>query len=258
MGHGHSLVTAELIQLELWILGLPMRETSLVFSYDQQVISGADDRPPLPSGKGLKFIVDDPLTGNRSSTWRIWTGKNVDDVCVCETKSGGRWKASLHNEWGTWRIAMTREAAEKQGIPRLVLSEQERRMPVEGWSEWIAILIPCADLRFSSEWIPNHVIRIPTSPAHSAVGIRLLLQEPGIASYQPIQEAFGLGALMRSNGGAVYVFAEPVALCYEQHESLAEFRSDARRSVPPEHRDGRFIGILAMDDQHALVDLALG
>ena len=235
-----------------------MRETSLVFSYDQQVISGADDRPPIPSGKGLKFLVEDPSTSKRSSTWRIWTGKNVDDVYICETKSGGQWKTSLHNDWGKWRIAMTKEAADDQDIQRPVLNEQERRMPVEGWSEWIAILIPCADLRFSSESIPNHVIRIPTSPAHSAVGVRLLLQEPGTVTYQPIQEAFGVGALMRSNGGAVYVFAEPVALEYEQHESLAKFRNDARRSVPPEYRDGRFIGILAMDDQHALVDLALG
>lgn len=63
--------------------------------------------------------------------------------------------------------------------------------------------------------------------------------------------------LTRPNDGAVYVFAEPVALGYEQHESLAAFRSDARRSVPPEHRDGRFVGILAIDDQRLLVDLAL-
>ncbi len=153
---------------------------------------------------------------------------------------------------------MTKEAADDQGIQRQVLSEQARPMPVEGWSEGITLLIPCADLRLSSESIPNDVIRIPTSPSHSAVGVRLLLQEPGIATYKPIQEAFGLGVLMRPNGGVVYVFAEPVALGYEEHESLAAFRSDARRSVPPEHRDGRFVGILAINDHRLLVDLALG
>jgi hypothetical protein len=153
---------------------------------------------------------------------------------------------------------VTKEAADDQGIQRQVLSEQARPMPVEGWSEGITLLIPCADLRLSSESIPNDVIRIPTSPSHSAVGVRLLLQEPGIATYKPIQEAFGLGVLMRPNGGVVYVFAEPVALGYEEHESLAAFRSDARRSVPPEHRDGRFVGILAINDHRLLVDLALG
>ena len=229
-----------------------------MFAYEQQVISGADDRSPLPSGKSLKFLAEDPSTGNRSSTWRIWTGKNVDDVYICEEKSGGEWKTSLHNDWGKWRIAMTKEAADDQGIQRSVLSEQARRMPVGGWSEGTAVLIPCADLQLSSESIPNDVIRIPTSPTHSAVGVRLLLQEPGTTTYQPIQEAFGLGVLMRHNGGAVYVFAEPVAFSYEQHESLAAFRSDARRSFLPEDRDGRFVGILAIDDQRFLVDLALG
>lgn len=228
-----------------------------MFSYGQQVISGGDNRPPLRSGKGIKFLVEDPSTGARSSTWRIWTHKNVDDVYICETKSGGQWKTSLHNEWGTWRIAMTREAARDQGIERSVKSEQEKPMPVEGWSEGTAILIPCVDLRPSSELIPNDVIRIPTSPTHSGVGVRLLLQEPGIANCQLIQEAFGLGVLMRSNGGVVYVFAEPVAFSSEQHESLAAFRSDALRSVPPEHRDDRFVGILAVVDQRFLVDLAL-
>ena len=28
--------------------------------------------------------------------------------------------------------------------------------------------------------------------------------------------------------------------------------------VPPEHRNGRFVGILAIDNQRVLVDLALG
>jgi hypothetical protein len=229
-----------------------------VFVYDQQVISGADGRPPLPSGKPLKFLVEDPLSGNRSSTWRIWTGKKIDDVFICEERSGGQWKTSLHNDWGKWRIAMTREAADDQGIQRPVLSEQARPMPVGGWSEGTALLIPCADLRPSSESIPNDVVRIPTSPTNSAVSVRLLLQEPGITTYQSIENAFGFGVLERPNDGVVYVFAEPFSLSPEEHENIAEYRSDVRKSVPPEYRDGRFVGILAIDDQRFLVDLALG
>jgi hypothetical protein len=233
-------------------------ETSRVFAYDQQVISGANGQPPLPSGKPLKFLVEDPSTGNRSSTWRIWAGKKFDDVFICETKTGGQWKTSLHNDWGRWRIAMTREAADDQGIQRPVLSEQSRPMPVGGWSEGTMLLIPCADLRPSSESIPNGVIRIPTSPTNSAVSVRLLLQEPGITTYQSIENAFGFGVLLRPKGGVVYVFAEPFSLSYEEHENIAEYRRDVRRSVPPENRDGRFVGILAIDDQRLLVDLALG
>ena len=188
----------------------------------------------------------------------MWTNKNVDDIYICEEKSGGQWKTSLHNDWGKWRIAMTKEAAEGQGIERFVLSEQVRPIPVDGWSEGIPLLIPCADLRPSKESISSDVIRIPTSPTHSAVTVRLLLQEPGITTYQPIQKAFGLGVLVRPNGGAVYVIAEPVSLSFAQHKNLAAFRSEARESVPIEHRDGRFVGILAIDDRRFLVDLALG
>jgi hypothetical protein len=234
-----------------------MRGTSLVFAYDQQVISGTDGRPPLPPGKALKFIAVEPSTGNRSSTWRIWTGKKVDDVYICEAKSGGQWKTSLHNDWGKWRVAMTKEASDAKGIQRPVLSEQARRMPVGGWSEGTTLLISCADLRPSSESIPNDVIRIPTSPTHSAVGVRLLLQEPGISTLKAIQEAFALVVVKRHNGGAAYVFAEPTALDSEQHESLAAFRADARTSVPLEHQDGRFVGVLAVDEHRLLVDLAL-
>jgi hypothetical protein len=228
-----------------------------VFAYDRQVISGSDGRPPLPPGKPLKFLVEDPMTRNQSSTWRIWTSKNVDDLYICETKSGEAWKTSLHNDWGKWRIAMTKEAAGAQGIDRPVLSEQGRAVPVEGWSEGTSILIPCADLRTSSEVIPQDVIRIPTSPSSSAIGIRLLLQEPGIPTYSVVQGAFGLGVLQRPNGGAAYVFAEPLALNAGQHDALAAIRADATPSAPSDQPEIRFVGILAVDERRVLVDLAL-
>ena len=99
------------------------------FAYEGQMICGLDGQPPLRPGKPLKFVVEDPATGNRSSTWRIWTGKARDDVFVCETESGGEWKTSLHNDWGKWRIAMTTEAADRRDIARVVLSEQDRPVP---------------------------------------------------------------------------------------------------------------------------------
>ena len=64
--------------------------------------------------------------------------------------------------------------------------------------------------------------------------------------------------LVRPNDGVVYVFAEPFSLSPEEHENIAEYRSDVRKSVPPEYRDGRFVGVLAIDDQRFLVDLAVG
>ena len=165
------------------------------FAYDRQAISGTEGRPPLAPGKAVKFLAEDPSTGNRSSVWRIWTAPKTDDVYICETKTGGLFKASLHNEWGKWRIAMTKEEADAQGVQRPVLSERPRSAPVEGWSEGTAILIPCADLRASSETIRSDVIRIPTSPKHSAMTIRLLMDEQGVTSQQVVGDAFGLAVI---------------------------------------------------------------
>ncbi len=226
-----------------------------MFAYEEQVISGQDGQPPLRPGKPLKFVVEDPATGNRSSTWRIWTGKSADDVFICETESGGEWKTSLHNDWGKWRIAMTTEAADRRNIGRVVLSEQERPVPgSDGWTEGTALLISCSDLRASSRSVSDDVVRVPTSPSHSAVGIRLLLQEAGSGITTKLENAFGLGVLERPNGGTLYVAAQTTSLSSELITSLAAIRADVRTTAPDA---GRYVGILAGDDQRILVDLAL-
>ena len=86
---------------------------------------------------------------------------------------------------------------------------------------------------------------------------RLLLPEKGVTTLKRVEEAFGLGVLKRPNGGVAYVFAEPTSLSSEQHESLEIFRADARNHIPTEHSGGRFVGVLAVDEQRILVDLAL-
>lgn len=41
----------------------------------------------------LRFAVVEPLTGNRSATWRVWTGRKGDGAYLCESVTGGDWKA---------------------------------------------------------------------------------------------------------------------------------------------------------------------
>jgi hypothetical protein len=235
------------------------RETPWVaFEYEKQKISGLEGRTALRPGKALKFVVEDPATGNRSSTWRIWTGKVADDVFICETESGGEWKTSLHNDWGKWRIAMTAEAAIRRGVSRTVISDQDRPRPAsDGWTEGTALLIPCSDLRPLSKILPDDVIRVPTSPSHSAIGVRLLLQEADSATFTAVDGAFGLGVLERPKGGIVYMVAQITSLSSDLMTDLAAIRSDARQQVPNEEAAGRFVGILASDEQSILVDLAL-
>jgi hypothetical protein len=137
------------------------------------------------------------------------------------------------------------------------MDEQPRKVPDNGWSEGTAILIPCADLRSASEQIPRDVLRIRTSPTHLATAVRLLLQEKGVTTLKRVEEAFGLGVLKRPNGSVAYVLAEPTSLSSERHESLEIFRADARKTIPAEYSGDRFVGVLAVDEQRILVDLAL-
>jgi hypothetical protein len=60
-------------------------------SYGKQMISGVDDQPPLSPRRPLKLLVEDPSTAKRSSTLRMWTAKNADDVFICEEKGWGHW-----------------------------------------------------------------------------------------------------------------------------------------------------------------------
>jgi len=119
--------------------------------YDQQVIAGAEGRPPLPPGKALKFLVEDPVTSSRSSTWRIWTGKKADDLYVCETKSGEGFKTSLHNEGEYGAVCHDEGDGRCPRIERVILSERARRVPREGWSEALACSCraPTCDARWS-------------------------------------------------------------------------------------------------------------
>jgi hypothetical protein len=142
---------------------------------------------------------------------------------------------------------MTRGEADAQGIKRPVLSERPRPGPVEGWSEGTAILIPCADLRASSETIRGNVIRIPMSPKHSAMTIRLFMDEPGVTSQRKVLSAFGLGVIQRANGGAIYVVSVLDSLSSGDHETLAVIRADARKSAPADHSHRRLVGTIPLD-----------
>ena len=136
-------------------------------------------------GKGCRFAVVDPLTGNCSSTWRVWTGRNVDQVYLMEMETGPLWKVSLHNEPGhvtgkpAWRIAMTKEEAQNQGIERPVIDHWIPEQPDDGWIEGPGVLIPFAYLRQLSEPLPPSVVQIRSSALCSGYSVRLFLEQAG-------------------------------------------------------------------------------
>ena len=212
--------------------------------------------PPMPLGNPLRFAVVDPLTDNRSATWRVWTGKKTDDVYLCESVTGGDWKVTHHNEW-KWRIAMTKERAEADGVDRVVVVEWRDRQE-RGWSEGAGVLIPCAYLRPSQDPLPPSVVRVPPSAAHSSVRVRLLFEEPGAVGVR-FGHGFPVGVLDRLGGGRVYVLADPVTLSGRTHREMAAACDEARagRSPTQTYPTNRFVWVVRLGEQPVQVDLTV-
>lgn len=210
----------------------------------------------LAVGKPLRFTVVDPATGARSATWRVWTGKNVDDVFLCESVTGGDWKVRHHNEWN-WRIAMTRERAQADDVQRVVVVEW-RDLPNRGWSEGAGVLIPCAYLRRSDEPLPDSVVQIPSSPSQSCVRVRWLFQEPGAVGVR-FGPAFPVGVLDRKGGGRVYVLADAVSVSERTHREMAAVCDEARAERSPDetYPTSRFIWVVRLGNQPVQVDLSV-
>lgn len=64
-----------------------------IFAYDQQVISGADDQPPLPPGRALKFLVEDPA-GARNEAFRGCELSQIPNLSTSPFEVA--WRADLH------------------------------------------------------------------------------------------------------------------------------------------------------------------
>jgi hypothetical protein len=139
-----------------------------------------------------------------------------------------------------------------------VIDEWPRMPPQEGWSEGVTVLVPSAYLRSCEAKVDSSVVRIPTSPEHSAVAVRLLFAESGTESYIELSPAFPVGVLSRPHGGTVYLVAEAVALNSKQHNLLAGFCENARGSVlAGDNPSGRFVGVLEAGEHRFLVDLTV-
>lgn len=211
----------------------------------------------LPPKKGLKFAVVDPMTGNRSSTWRASTSKTKNDVFLQEVSTGPLWKVSHHNGCSLWQIGMTKDGAHRLGVRRQFIDQWASDQPEEGWSEGVGVLVPCAYLRPESEPLAANVTEIPTLPGYSALAIKLIFEEAG-APGRCLGHAFPVGVLLRPTGGRVYLLAEAVSLSPSAHEALAYLRQHARteRLADTDRPTAeRFVGALSLGQQRVLVDL---
>jgi hypothetical protein len=229
----------------------------IVTTFETQRITGYEGVTPTAPGEPVKFVVVDAYTSSRSSTWRVWTGKRRDDVFLCEVVSGSEWKLSHHNVWGRWRLARTQEAAARAGEERQVIGEWPRAEQQEQRSEGVSVLVPCSDLRAMECPMGQNIVQVPTSSSYSGVFVRFFFEEAGESLIREVSDSFPVGVLVRPNGGCVYVVAQPMSLSRTEHETLEDVREYARRCIPSDTEWRRFVGVVEIERQPTLVDLAL-
>jgi hypothetical protein len=220
--------------------------------------------PIIAPGESVKFAVVDPSTGYQSSTWRVWTGKNVDQVFLLELATGPAWKVSHHNEPGhatgkpAWRIAMTQEEADNQGIKRPVVDHWIPDMPDQGWIEGVGALIPFAYLRPSTKQPSSSVVQVKSSPTCSAYSVHLYLEEVDAVGIT-FPPGLPIAVLKRCTGGRVYVLATPEHLGPRQFDAFSMMRREAQagRSDNLTYPTDRFVGVFKLGVQRVLADLTL-
>lgn len=220
--------------------------------------------PPLPPGRASKFAVVDPSSGARSSTWRVSTGKNVDQIYLMELVTGPVWKVSLHNEPGhltgepAWRIAMTAEETKELGTERPVVDHWIPPKPDGGWVEGVGVLIPFAYLRRSTEPLDASVLKIPIATACAGFSVRIFLEEVGAVG-TAFPPGLPIAILERCSGGRVYILAVPAQLAERQFDAFGLMCNKARieRSATVTYPTDRFVGVARIETQRLLIDLSI-
>lgn len=178
------------------------------------------------------------------------------DVYVFEVATSGFMKASLHFDQGRLRIAETRESARTKGSPRLVPLDQPMPGSLDGWMESVRIMVPCAYLRPEDVDISPSLEVIPTSPAHSAIVVRIFVEHAG-APPMIVHDALPIGILSRGGESLVWVIAQPHSLDRGSITMIAERCSEMREESIERFgvSVGRVVGMIRNEDACMFVDL---
>ena len=107
---------------------------------------------PFKRDRALRFMVGRP--GNRSSVWRLWTGRTDDDIYLGDRQSIRFAKMSLHSS-GDWRWQWTSPDRQEvmPGNPRdpsdqsRILGRWSAPGPNQvGWTHGVSIFVTAADV----------------------------------------------------------------------------------------------------------------
>lgn len=196
--------------------------------------------------KPLRFAVGWP--GRRSTVWRLWAGKNKDDVYLATRRSAGIFKISLH-ESGDWRLQWVSaehgdvtftSAAENEPQGRVLHQWQRPQTSATGWTDAMSIWVPAEDVveipgdeesGVDSQWLA------PAAPG-AATEFRVVLVRPGrgvfelTAALQGPDAALALvNGFQLAGGEAVLLFAATQRLAQDLRLQLDEVRQQQRHEA---------------------------
>lgn len=197
---------------------------------------------PFDRKNTLRFMVGEP--GHRASVWRLWAGRNTDDVYLGDRQSIRYAKFSFHQS-GDWRLQYTSEDRHEVLTPQV--SE-----PVEGdriirrWAEppprpngWVH----AASISTSSRDVvdvprdlqgDDSTIRIEAPPPGWSAEFMVFLVTPDLAAIDLGQFLSGkgsmvaiLGGFILSSGRTLVLIARTVPIPPGVYSTLREVRRKA-------------------------------
>lgn len=231
------------------------------------VVLNGDDEEILRtevSGPGGTDRISVGELGRRSSVWRVWGGRNSDDVYVAAREVATFQKYSLH-ESGDWRYQWTepKHAARYTGVSRRVLDRWNRPdAMMGGWTHGVSIWVPhgaMSDIPGDRPSKRGETTYLPEPGIDSAIGIHVVIAEVN-RGFVPIKGAVPVTGFSLPSGKVVMVLASRRTLTARDSAWLKSMHSRALESAPPNPTASTArIAIFGYDDTHRWVwDLAAG
>ena len=191
-----------------------------------------------PPGGTVRLAVG-TASGPRSSTWRVWTSKNADDVYVAARSTAGLMKASLH-ESGSWQFGFIDGPkavtwAQKVGTRHLDLWQRPPEFG-PGFTRAYMIAVPHSELR---AWPDSPVERgavafLPPPGYREVVQIEIVLTRPtDPPATLRVEQGLVIARLALRGGGAVGVIARLLPWASESVECFEAYKASELAATDP-------------------------
>ena len=163
-------------------------------------------------GKEIRFAVGSP-SGLRSTSWRIWSARNTQDVYMAPRKMAGIKKTSFHKS-GSWSYSFISSEKVLSQLPENVSRHTDIWQRPEslggGWWRGYEIIVPWTELRRWPDREPGDIVFAPPPPYGCWTCIEVFFAEAGDVRLDVTDPTFAIGRMSLVDQSHVYIFAQLV------------------------------------------------